>query len=157
MLKFKGYFTKEQVDELPNDKTGLYLVFDYLLKEENRYINRLVYIGKTDDTDSLRQRMNQHINNDFTQWKEEIGLAEDNFCFSYALYEENDVTDIEADLIYKYQPIINNEGKKYYSGRKYCLYLSGAIDYLMQATLIDGIKIEYNILKQQKGRNLISF
>lgn len=157
MLKFEGYFTKEQIDELPNDKTGLYLVFDYLVKDGVRYINRLVYIGKTDGTDSLRNRMSQHINGDYPKWKNKVGLEEDNFCFSYAIYEENDVANIEAALIYKYQPTINEDNKKHFNGITGHIEMFGAIDYLEPMTLINGAEIDYNNEKIKKDLKLKPF
>ena len=100
-LNFIGGFTKEQVDQAPESR-GIYVAFACKEYEDHYDCARLVYIGKADNDDTIRRRIEDHINDKDDSDSGKQSYWEVNYCdedevivYCYAEYG-SDLHDIEA-------------------------------------------------------------
>lgn len=104
-LEFKGYYLS--ADKLP-EVTGIYLVYTYVYNEstEKKTLNKLLYIGKSQKTDStnLRNEVKQHVENG--RFESSIKEGEQ-LCFSYAVCDGRSLDVVENCLIFMQSGLIN--------------------------------------------------
>ncbi len=115
-LNFIGGFTKDQVDIAPESR-GIYVAFACKEYEDHYDCARLVYIGKADNDDTIRKRIDDHINDRDNSDSGKQSYWEANYCdkdevivYCYAEFS-SDLHDIEAVLIKRNQPEANQQGK----------------------------------------------
>ena len=102
-LEFVGYYQ----DNLTNKNySGIYLVYRGIDEGETCEINKLIYIGESED---ISKRISGH--NKWDEWKKQLQDGE-KLYFSYAKADKEDRQRAEAALIYKYKPVCNIEFTK---------------------------------------------
>lgn len=110
ILNFNGWYTKDDINLVPQTQ-GIYIAhaIKWTDKTKNRgTLVRLVYIGKAEGTNNLRKRIQEHINGtDLKQnhcnWAHILstdGCKFDDFIYSVADKDVNNLGDIETALIY---------------------------------------------------------
>lgn len=123
LLNFIGGFVESGIDEVP-EEAGLYVVFVCKESAIGYSCKQIAYVGKADksETSNLRERMREHIRDDFKNWKGICGMTDDEiFVFCYAVYDDALLSDVESALIYRNQPIINIQNKDRYNGKSWYL------------------------------------
>lgn len=107
-LTFKGYYRESQ--DIPATQ-GIYLAyaFTWTNKEKGFADFRLLYIGRAISSDTLRNRVQDHIDGsdpkqNHKNWGHKLTAEKynyDGFAYSYAeLEEDDDIPTIETALIY---------------------------------------------------------
>lgn len=128
VLNFKGGIKGEQAQNAP-DTNGIYVAFA-CEKKGNSYIpHRVLYIGKADGKDSIRQRIDDHYNDRDNSDSGKQSYWEKNYCnrdevviYSYVDCSEH-IDDIEAALIRRNQPVANIQGKDHYIGKAWFVFV----------------------------------
>ena len=127
-LDFKGDIKGGQANNAP-DTNGIYVAFA-CKKKGNLYIPcRVLYIGKAEGEDSIRQRIDDHYNDHDNSDSGKQSYWEKNYCnrdevviYSYAECSEH-IDDIEAALIRRNQPVANIQGKDHYIGKAWFVFV----------------------------------
>lgn len=118
-LQFIGPYRGEEIyriDEI-SDMHGIYAAFTCRLTPNNTIVyTKIVYIGKAEGTNSLQKRIMEHIRDDQVNWEQSYCESDEFIVYCWAYCEEN-ISDIEAALIYKNQPKANIQGKTKYLGK----------------------------------------
>ena len=131
LLNFVGKFVEDSnIEEIPQE-AGLYVVFICKKSSDGYSYQRIAYIGKAakTKTSNLRERMRAHVNNDFRGWRKDCELSDDEiFVYSYAIYGDEYLEDVESALIFKYKPILNVQGKDDYTSRIWLLKIDSCGD-----------------------------
>lgn len=105
-IEFEGYWRECAISGIPSE-SGVYCAYEctHNVSEKNVSLHRLLYIGEADD---VKDRVAKHEK--WGQWKHETGEGNE-LCFSFArvgvLYRNR----IEAALIFKHKPPVNDEYK----------------------------------------------
>lgn len=121
-LKFFGWFDNLDVKQIP-EEDGIYIAhaIKWADSDHNHFnIVKLVYIGMASGTDNLQVRINQHItgadrernDNIWLKALQDKGIKADTIEYSYALYNEENLHDVETALIYANENngILNDQG-----------------------------------------------
>ncbi len=128
VLNFKGGIKGEQANNAP-DTNGIYVAFA-CKKKGKSYIPRIVlYIGKAEGSNSIKQRIDDHYNDcdesnsgKQSYWEEQYCEADEVVIYSYAECSEH-IEDIEATLIRRNQPVANVQGKDHYTGKAWLFFV----------------------------------
>lgn len=121
-LHFIGWYDSVDIKLVP-EKDGIYIAhaIKWADDEHNHFhIKQLVYIGKASGTDNLQVRINKHItgedpdrcNEKWIKILREQGKDVDEIEYSYALYDEANLGNVELALIYANENIgiFNDKG-----------------------------------------------
>lgn len=126
-LKFLGCITTEDNLVSVPELSGIYVAFvcNKFLNEEGNYTcTRIAYIGKAEGTNNLRNRIRQHFRKDHEKWIKEARLSDNEmFVYTYAVLEDERLSDVEAALIYCNKPIINTQNIDRYTGKSWLIYV----------------------------------
>lgn len=103
-IDFEGYWRKSKIESIP-DESGIYCFYESKFNIEKRTITllRLLYIGKSMN---VRTRIKMHMNWD--NWDSSIREGNE-MCFSFAPVDTQNRDRIEAALIYKHKPLLNQK------------------------------------------------
>ena len=127
-------FSKDPGSEiLSKDNGGIYIAVTYIDREGLIVPQKLLYVGKAQSSsNNLKKRMEEHGKvsegkafKDHTIWLNKLGLKADSpIAYSFAVLNDLDkILDIENKLIYKNQPIGNEEGKSVDLSSDKCPYI----------------------------------
>lgn len=125
-LDFANGVTEENINSVPQ-ASGLYVAFvcKASTREDSCDCTRIAYIGKAEGTNNLRKRIQEHINDDYDSWKQTCQLSDDElFVYTYAVFEDPRLADVESALIFCNQPIVNKQHKDRYNGQSYILWIN---------------------------------
>lgn len=105
-IEFEGYWREPNITGIPS-KSGVYCVYEctYNTTENTVTIHKLIYIG---EAENASERAAQHLKG--SDWSNKIRNGKE-FCFSFAHVESYYRTRIEAALIFKHKPPLNDEYK----------------------------------------------
>jgi len=111
-LEFKGFYLEPGIKRFP-EGSGIYCVYAsvrHVNSESGKStvsIKKLLYIGEADDMKNEIPELGKKL-----KWREALG-GHQLLCFNYASIEaENNRSRARAALIYRYQPLLNPQGKK---------------------------------------------
>ena len=125
-LNFLGCITEENLDAV-TERSGIYVAFvcnKYLSKYGCYICTRIAYIGKAEGTDNLRNRIRQHFSEAHKKWAEICQLSDnETFVYTYAVFEDERLSDVEAALIYCNKPIVNKHNIDRYTGKSWLIYV----------------------------------
>lgn len=129
-IAFNNYIRDNEFSKLPKYK-GIYL-FRVTFEKDKKWYSRVVYIGKADGDDGLKERIDkghEHLPDARKEVEKEIDKGSNAFL-TIAYSDENKENDsylerIEAALIYKAQPIINDKCKDSFNYDKTIIKVSG--------------------------------
>jgi excinuclease UvrABC nuclease subunit len=125
-LNFKGYWHEANVKSIPC-QAGVYCVYacrhDYARNQV--ILGRLLYIGEAED---VNQRVKNHEK--WQEWKKALGIGEE-LCFSAARFESANRTRVEAALIFKHKPPLNDDYKDSFPFDRTTILITGASDLLV--------------------------
>lgn len=126
-LDFQGCIAESNINLVPQS-SGIYVAFvcnRFVDKEGYYNCTRIAYIGKAEGTNNLRKRIQEHFNNDHPQWAKECQLSKTEiFVYTYAVFDDLRLADVESALIYNNQPIVNEYHKDKYNGQSYLLRIN---------------------------------
>jgi len=122
-INLKGYWLESHIASIPFEG-GIYCVYVCRFNEKTRNVilNKLLYIGEADD---LNQRIKNHEK--WQEWRKALSLGEE-LCFSFAHFDSPNRTRVEAALIFKYKPPVNDDYKDSFPFDKTTILLSGATE-----------------------------
>lgn len=105
-IKFEGYWREPNITDIPS-KSGVYCVYEctHNASKSTVTIHKLVYIG---EAENVGDRVADHEKWD--DWSKEVRKG-NQLCFSYAYVESYYRTRIEAALIFKHKPPLNDDYK----------------------------------------------
>ena len=131
-LNFKGYWRESHIASIPFEG-GIYCVYACSFNEKTKtvIINKLIYVGEADD---VNQRIKNHEK--WHNWRKELDFEEE-LCFSYAHLESANREHVEAALIFKHKPPINDDYKDSFPFDKSIILISGATELLFQIYTIE--------------------
>ena len=129
-IAFNNFIKDNEFSKLPKHKV-IYL-FRVTIRKEKCWESKVVYIGKADGDDGLSGRVNkdhEHLPDARKEVEKEIAKGNDAFL-TIAYSKENKENDsylerIEAALIFKAQPIINDKCKDSFNYDKTIIKVSG--------------------------------
>ena len=125
-LNFGACITEMNIDSVPQ-QTGIYVAFvcSKLVDRDGCYrCSRIAYIGKAEGTNNLRNRIQQHFHEDHENWAQRCRLsANETFVYTYAVFQDDRLADVESALIYQNQPIVNIQHKDRYNGKSWILWI----------------------------------
>lgn len=126
-LDFDECITVDRINSIPQ-LSGIYVAFVCnKLMDKNGYYNctRIAYIGKAEGANNLRKRIQEHFNNDHFQWAKECQLSRtETFVYTYAVFDDPRLADVESALIYNNQPMVNIQHKDRYNGASRFLWIN---------------------------------
>lgn len=122
ILKFDGYFDKNQTGNIPK-RSGIYAAFACEVEGGNVLDTKLLYIGKGEGEEGIRGRIEAHIagrgnepvNGRQSTWEREYEPTGRVIKYAYARLNKN-LHDVEAALIYHNKPQYNDLLKGCYCG-----------------------------------------
>jgi len=131
-LNFKGYWRESHIDSIPFD-SGIYCVYTCSFNEKTKtvIINKLIYVGEADD---VNQRIKNHEK--WPGWRKALGFGEE-LCFSFAHFESTYRERVEAALIFKHKPTLNDDYKDSFPFDKSTILISGATELLFQIFTVE--------------------
>ncbi len=120
-LNFKGYWLESHVDSIPSE-AGIYCVFTCLYGKTTKTIDlsKLIYIGEAED---INQKIKNHEK--LPEWKMSFDFGEE-LCFSYAHLESAHRERVEAALIFKHKPSLNDDYKDSFHFDRTTILITGA-------------------------------
>jgi len=125
-LNFEGCITETNIDTVPQSP-GIYVAFvcNKMTDHNGDYLcSHIAYIGKAEGTNNLRKRIQEHFDNDHSEWAEKCKLSDtETFVYTYSVFDDPRLSDVESALIFKNQPIVNIQHKDRYNGRSYFLWI----------------------------------
>lgn len=125
-LSFEGCITEANIDTVPQSP-GIYVAFVCSKSTDNNgdYLcSRIAYIGKAEGTNNLRKRIQEHIDNDHSEWAEKCKMSDtETFVYSYSVFDDPRLADVESALISQNPTIVNILHKDRYNGRSYFLWI----------------------------------
>ncbi len=120
-LNFKGYWHEASIDSIPC-LAGIYCI--YVCRHDNVknqvLLLRLLYIGEADD---INQRIKNHEK--WPEWKKMLSPGEE-LCFSIANLESAYRNRVEAALIFKHRPLLNDDYKISFPFDRTTVLITGA-------------------------------
>lgn len=126
-LNFEGCITEKNIDTAPQS-SGIYVAFVCNKMAANNgdyHCSRIAYIGKAEGTNNMRKRIQEHFDNDHSRWAKVCQLSDtETFVYTYAVFNDSRLPDVESALIYKNKPIINVYHKDRYNGESYILWIN---------------------------------
>ena len=119
-LDFNGFWREVNKRGVPS-KSGVYCVYTCVHNKEEKTvtINKLLYIG---ESSNVHDRISNHDRLD--DWKKHL-KANETLCYSFAAINSNDRERAEAALIYKHQPLTNEEHMDHFIYEDTKMLLSG--------------------------------
>lgn len=132
-LKFDGYWRDEVKASIPKN-SGIYCVYECTHNQEkkNVTIHRLIYIG---EADNVNDRISNHEKRD--QWMNYVRSG-NTLCYSFGSFPKTDRDRVEAALIFKHKPPVNEEYKNNFPFDKTTISLSGEIKFLIPNFTVEG-------------------
>jgi len=126
-LNFKGYWHEANIVSIPPEG-GLYCVYSCTYNKDNDTVavNKLIYIGEADD---VNQRISKHEK--WQAWKSHLNSGEE-VCFSTAHVDSTSRERIEAALIFKHKPPVNDDYKYSFPFDRTTILVSGVSALLVQ-------------------------
>ena len=133
-INFRGYWLESHIASIPSDP-GIYCVYACSFNEKTKtvIINKLIYVGEADD---LNQRIKNHEK--WPDWRKALDFGEE-LCFSFAHFDSSNRTRVEAALIFKHKPSLNDDYKDSFPFDKTTILLSGATELLFQIFTVERI------------------
>lgn len=125
-LNFADGVTEDDINFVPQ-ASGIYVAFvcKASTEEDSFDCTRIAYIGKAEGSNNLRKRIQEHISNDHDSWAKSCELSDGEFfMYTYAVFDDSRLADVESALIFRNQPIVNKEHKDKYNGQSYILWIS---------------------------------
>lgn len=122
-LNFIGGYEENEVDNIPNNKNGIYVAFACIPRDDMYLVKRILYIGKADGTNNLQKRIKEHIRDDHEQWRKIYMTPSELIVYCYAEFDSQYLPDVESALIFKNQPYANVEHKEKYNGKTWMLHI----------------------------------
>lgn len=115
-INFKsGGYAEDSYDQLP-DTEGIYACFACTQDPDGSYhCERLMYIGMT-KAQGFKVRINQHAAVDHKRWGRFYDSQKEHLVYVIAEDNTDILQTIESALIYKNQPLANDEFKDHYQG-----------------------------------------
>ena len=115
-INFKsGTYDEDSYDQLP-DTEGIYTCFACTVNKDGDYhCERLMYIGMT-EKQGFKVRIDQHVSNDHKKWRKFYDPQKEHLVYVIAEYDTDILQTIESALIFKNQPLANDEYKDHYQG-----------------------------------------
>ena len=121
-LKIEGYYSKEQIDDMPV-YNGLYLVYTAApVSDKEVILKKLIYIGKTEEEEGISGRLSYHEK--MEDFEEEANVNEI-IVFNCAPVEKDNIKRVEDALIYSQQPVLNDKSTKSFNFLDTELIVSG--------------------------------
>lgn len=119
-IMFKGYRTKPDIDWIPS-WSGVYCVYECTrnISEKTVTLHRLIYIGEAED---VKDRIANHEK--WNEWKQYVE-TENELCFSVAYVESANRDRVEAALIFKHKPPVNDEYKDSFPFDRTTIFMVG--------------------------------
>lgn len=113
-FKFEVY-DEGRYDQLPNAE-GVYACFACTVNKDGTYhCERKIYIGIT-EKQGFKKRIDQHVKQDHSKWKKYYDPKTEHLVYVIAEDDTDILQTIEAALIFKNQPLANDEYKDHYQG-----------------------------------------
>lgn len=126
-LNFEGCITEANIDTVPQSP-GIYVAFVCGKSTDNNGdypCSQIAYIGKAKSTNNLRKRIQEHFDNDHSEWAEKCKLSDtETFVYTYSVFDDPRLSDVESALIFNNQPIVNIQHKDRYNGRSKFLWIN---------------------------------
>lgn len=119
-IEFDGYWREQNIGGVP-EESGVYCVYEctYNSSEKTVTIRRLIYIG---EADNVRNRITNHEKkNDWMRYVRSGNVL----CFSFAPVLTADRSRVEAALIFKHKPPVNEEYKNSFPFDRTTISISG--------------------------------
>lgn len=115
-INFKsGAYDENRYDQLP-DTEGIYACFACTVNKDGTYhCVRTMYVGMT-EKQGFKKRIDQHVKQDHSKWKKHIDPKTEHLVYVIAEDGTDILQTIESALIYKNQPLANDEYKDHYQG-----------------------------------------
>jgi len=105
--------------KLPSTE-GIYACFACTVNRQNNnyHCEKLIYIGMT-EKQGFKKRIDQHVKDDHKKWSKYYDPRKEHLVYVIAEDNTDILQTIESALIYKNQPLANDEYKDHYQG-EYC-------------------------------------
>lgn len=116
-LAFKSSsYDEKNYDKLPTAE-GIYVCFACTVNRQtnNYHCEKLIYIGMT-EKQGFNKRIDQHVKNDHKIWSKHYDPKKEHLVYVIAEDNTDILQTIESALIYKNQPLANDEYKDHYQG-----------------------------------------
>ena len=132
-LEFKGYWPESNKNFIPK-QSGIYCVYTCKCDAEEKKveIHKLLYIG---ESENVYVRIQNH--NRLSDWIKELRYGEE-LCYSFAPITSADRERVEAALIFKHQPPLNEEHRNHFIYNDTKMILSGKIKFLNKNFIAKG-------------------
>jgi len=101
-MNFKGYWRYENKGGLPG-VSGVYCVYECTYNTKLITINKLIYIG---ESENVKDRIANHEKS--KDWLSKVGTG-NQLCFSFGGVTTIDRGRVEAAMIFKHKPPLNDE------------------------------------------------
>ena len=110
----------------PPSESGIYCIFAG--KPDYDRLGKLIYIGKAED---MKERFGNHEKID--DWENEAG-SKTLYCSIAWICDisENELSEIECEMIYRYQPIVNIKCKNNPPKNRPKIYATGEIEWFTE-------------------------
>lgn len=124
-LTFDGYWRETQISGIPSG-SGVYCVYTCVYNQNKNTVTliKLVYIGESGD---VNKRISTHEK--WSKWLSHLNQGEQ-LCFNYAHVDADNRDRVEAALIFKHEPPVNDEYVDRFPFDKTTIYTSGCNEFL---------------------------
>ena len=119
-IEFEGYWREPGIGGVP-EESGVYCIYECTYNDSRKTlsIHELIYIG---EADNVRNRIETHEKKD--DWKQHVRNGNE-LCFSFAPFPSTDRGRVEAALIFRHKPPVNDEYKDSFPFDRTTISISG--------------------------------
>ena len=119
-LNFDGYWREPNISIMP-EQSGVYCIYEctHNKKEHTITLRRLLYVG---EGTNVNERIKNHEK--WEEWKRHVKKG-NVVCISFPPVDSVDLKRVEAALIFKYKPPLNNDYKDSFPFDKTTIITSG--------------------------------